>query len=91
MTHEYDHQRAQALLKHKRHLVGVTVKYGFSQSDSETIVDLAFHAADQAQETVARIAQGTPDPMHRSMIVVLAMMCLGSANDEIREKTLKGE
>lgn len=62
--------------------VASAIETGFSRSEAQTIVDLAFHACDEAQRTIGRIANGATSPGAPACVIVLALALMRRVSDE---------
>lgn len=65
------------------------IKTGFSRSEAQTIVDLAFHACDEAQHTIVRIANGATSPDAPAAVIALALLLMRRVNDEFAARAAR--
>ena len=62
--------------------VASAIETGFSRSEAQTIVDLAFHACDEAQRTIGRIATTAEGKGAPACVIILALGLMRRVSDE---------
>lgn len=63
-------------------VTGLVASGGFSRSEAQTIVDLAFHACDEAQRTIGRIAMTAEGKGAPACVIILALGLMRRVSDE---------
>ena len=65
-------------------LVAIMVKGGVKYDDAVIIADLAYHAIDEAQKAMTRVADTAPDHL-RVQVLMTATLLMSNAMDSTKE------
>lgn len=63
-------------------VTGLVASGGFSRGDAQTIVDLAFHACDEAQRVIGRIAMTAEGKGAPACVIALTLALMHRVNEE---------
>lgn len=62
---------------------------GFSRSEAQTIVDLAFHACDEAQHVIGRIAMTAEGKGAPACVIALTLALMHRVNEEFAARAAR--